>query len=85
MKKIALITGATAGIGEATALLLAQNNFNLILTGRRNERLKQLKVNISKVSQSEVLLLNFDIRSQKDTETALNSIPDNWKNIEELI
>lgn len=85
MKKIALITGATAGIGKATALLLAQNNFNLILTGRRNERLKQLKQKISEVSESEIFLLNFDIRSQKECETAINSLPNKWKKIDVLL
>jgi 3-hydroxy acid dehydrogenase / malonic semialdehyde reductase len=45
MRKTVLITGATSGIGEATALLLAQNNFNLIVTGRRHDRLMALKEN----------------------------------------
>ncbi|NQU52839.1 MAG: SDR family NAD(P)-dependent oxidoreductase [Bacteroidetes bacterium] len=85
MNKIAIITGATSGIGEATALLLAQNNFSLILTGRRNERLMLLKEKILEISQSKVLLLNFDIRSQKDTETAINNLPDNWKKIDVLL
>jgi NADP-dependent 3-hydroxy acid dehydrogenase YdfG len=85
MNRIALITGATAGIGEATAILLAQNNFDLILTGRRNERLKSVKEEIAKKSQSEVVLLNFDIRNQKETENALDKLPEKWKNIDVLI
>jgi 3-hydroxy acid dehydrogenase / malonic semialdehyde reductase len=85
MNKIALITGATAGIGEATALLLAQNNFNLILTGRRAERLQLLKDKLATETKSEVFPLNFDIRSLKETTDAINSLPNEWKNIDILI
>lgn len=85
MKKIVLITGATSGIGEATTILLAQNNFNLILTGRRAERLRLLKDKIITETQSKVLLLNFDIRSLEETTEAINNLPDEWKNIDVLI
>lgn len=84
-RKIALITGATAGIGYETALLLAQNNYNLILTGRRKERLEALKSNLESSFECQVLTLNFDIRIKADTETALNSIPEEWKAIDVLI
>jgi NADP-dependent 3-hydroxy acid dehydrogenase YdfG len=84
-QKIALITGATAGIGYETALLLAQNNYNLILTGRRKERLETLKVQIESGFGCKVLLLNFDIRIRKDVEVALNSIPEEWRTIDVLI
>ncbi|HKJ79702.1 MAG TPA: SDR family NAD(P)-dependent oxidoreductase [Prolixibacteraceae bacterium] len=85
MKKTAIITGATAGIGEATAHLLAENNFNLILTGRRKERLTSLKEKIEAESGCKVLLLPFDIRSQEETENAVKSIPKEWQNIDVLI
>ena len=85
MKQIAFITGATSGIGEATAFLLANNNYNLILTGRRNERLEKLKVNIQNKSDCEIHLLNFDVRSLEETEKAINSIPEKWQNIDVLI
>jgi 3-hydroxy acid dehydrogenase / malonic semialdehyde reductase len=85
MKKIALITGATSGIGEATALLLARNNYDLIITGRRNQRLEQLQMKIESESGSEVCLLNFDVRKQEDVKYAINSLPDKWKNIDVLI
>lgn len=85
MNKIALITGATAGIGEATALLLAQNNFNLVLTGRRIERLQLLKEKLVTETNSKVFLLNFDIRSLQETTDAFNNLPDEWKNIDVLI
>ncbi len=85
MNRIALITGASSGIGEATALLLAQNHFDIIITGRRNERLQELKDKIQTVSQAEILILNFDIRNLAENEAALNSLPDKWKNIDVLI
>ena len=84
-RKIALITGATAGIGYETALLLAQNNYNLILTGRRKERLETLKAKLESSSECQILTLNFDIRLKADTEAALNSIPEEWKAIDVLI
>lgn len=85
MKKTVLITGATAGIGEATAILLAQNNFNLIITGRRDDRLKVLKDKIKNETEADVLTLNFDIRNRQETETAFKSLPDRWKKIDILI
>ncbi|MBT3383885.1 MAG: SDR family NAD(P)-dependent oxidoreductase [Prolixibacteraceae bacterium] len=85
MNKIALITGATAGIGEATAVLLAQNKYNLILTGRRKERLDLIKEKITKQTSSKVTLLQFDIRSSKETKNAINSLPKPWLNIDVLI
>lgn len=84
-QKIALITGATAGIGYETALILAQNNYNLILTGRREERLNAIKQQIESDFGCEVLTLNFDIRKRTETEEALNSIPEKWKAIDVLI
>ena len=85
MKKIALITGATSGIGKATASLLASNNFDLILTGRRQDRLQHLRNDIEKTTTSKVLILHFDIRSMKETENAVNNLPETWKNIDVLI
>lgn len=85
MKRIALITGATAGIGEATALLLAENHFDLILTGRRRERLEALKEKIDKQSPANTLTLNFDISDPKATEKAINSLPNEWRKVEILI
>ena len=61
-QKIALITGATAGIGYETALLLAQNNYNLILTGRRKERLNAIQNQLESEFGCKILTLNFDIR-----------------------
>jgi 3-hydroxy acid dehydrogenase / malonic semialdehyde reductase len=85
MKRTILITGATSGIGEATALKLAENNFNLILTGRRNERLQLLKGKIESETQAEVLTLCFDVRNRHETEAAINNLPEKWKKVDVLI
>jgi 3-hydroxy acid dehydrogenase / malonic semialdehyde reductase len=82
MKKTVLITGATSGIGKACAELFAMNNYRLILTGRRKERLEEIAKNIS---GTEVFLLNFDIRQKKETFDAINSLPQEWKQIDLLI
>ncbi len=85
MNKIALITGATSGIGEATAILLAQNNIDLILTGRRSKRLMALKEKIALTSESEIITLDFDVRDLKATENALNGLNGKWLNVDILI
>jgi NADP-dependent 3-hydroxy acid dehydrogenase YdfG len=85
MKPIALITGATSGIGESTALLLAKNNYNIIITGRREEKLDLLKKKITAETNSKVFALNFDIRSLPENEAAVNSLPKEWQNIDLLI
>lgn len=82
-KRIVLITGATSGIGEATARLLARNNFELILCGRRKERLAVLKDELS--SDTEVITLSFDVRDQKETASALTSLNGKWKQVDVLI
>ncbi|HPE74503.1 MAG TPA: SDR family NAD(P)-dependent oxidoreductase [Draconibacterium sp.] len=85
MKLIALITGATSGIGEATAMLLARNNYNIIITGRRKERLVLLQEKIQTESNSKVLILDFDIRNLAENELAINKLPEEWQNIDVLV
>jgi NADP-dependent 3-hydroxy acid dehydrogenase YdfG len=85
MKKIAMITGATAGIGEATARLLAVNGYDLILTGRRKERLEKLKEEIEKNTPAKVHTLAFDIRDRRAVEKAIDSQPQEWQAIDVLI
>jgi 3-hydroxy acid dehydrogenase / malonic semialdehyde reductase len=82
-KRIALITGATSGIGEATARLLAANNFELIICGRRKERLTKLEQEL--VAETKVISLSFDVRNHKEVVEALSSLPNDWKNIDVLI
>ncbi len=85
MKPIVLITGATSGIGEATALLLARNNYNIIITGRRKEKLDLLREKITTETNADAITLNFDIRSLPENEAAINSLPAEWQNIDVLI
>ncbi|HAG15070.1 MAG TPA: NAD(P)-dependent oxidoreductase, partial [Bacteroidales bacterium] len=85
MNKIVLISGATAGIGEALAWKFAENNYNLILTGRRKDRLEKIERALIGKFPIEVLTLNFDIRKLTEVENAVNSIPENWQNIDVLI
>jgi 3-hydroxy acid dehydrogenase / malonic semialdehyde reductase len=82
-KRIVLITGATSGIGEATALLLAENNFKLILCGRRKDRLDALKASLSPAT--EILTLEFDVRDREAVKKAISELPDAWKKIDVLI
>ena len=83
MKQTAFITGATSGIGKATAELFAKNNIRLILCGRRAERLKDLQKELSKVT--DVTTLQFDVSKRDEVETAIKSIPENFKHIDILI
>jgi len=85
MKKIALITGATSGIGEATALILAAIGYNLIITGRRSERLAVLQSKITDTFDVEVKCLNFDIRDNQSAIKLIGSLPVAWKKIDVLI
>jgi len=82
---IALVTGATAGIGKATALILAKNSYNLIITGRRLERLKELKQEIEQKYRVKAHILNFDISKRAEVEQTLKSVPKEWKNIDILV
>ncbi len=85
MQKTVLITGATAGIGNACAHIFAQNNFNLIITGRRNNLLQALKVEIEENYNVKVLPLNFDIQNKQAVSQHLESLPQTYKNIDVLI
>ena len=82
-KKTAFITGATSGIGEATARTLAGNHFNLILCGRRAERLERLAAELGTVTS--VITLCFDVRSQEQVFDAVASLPAEWKTIDVLM
>lgn len=82
---IALVTGATAGIGKQTALTLAKLGYNIIITGRRLPRLAELKNELEKKYSIQVLIMNFDIRKQFEVEKLFNELPEEWKNIDLLI
>jgi len=85
MKKIALITGATSGIGKATAQILASNGYDLIITGRREELLNELSASIRNETDAEVLSLCFDVRDLSQVEKEIDSLTGKWENIDLLI
>jgi 3-hydroxy acid dehydrogenase/malonic semialdehyde reductase len=78
-----LITGATSGIGEATANLLANRGYKLIICGRRKDRLELLKKKLSVTTP--VYTLSFDVRNFQKVEEMINGLPQEWKNIDILI
>ena len=82
---IAFITGATAGIGRATAELFAKNGYNIIITGRRKERLQEFSTYLKSTYNIDVLSLNFDVRNFQEVENAVNSIPADWRKINVLL
>lgn len=83
MSKTALITGATSGIGMATAELFAENGIHLILCGRRQERLDKLQSALG--SQTKVHTLNFDVRDKDAVANAIGSLPEDFSSIDILI
>lgn len=84
MNKIALITGATSGIGQATALKAAEAGYDVIITGRRRDRLEELAKTI-RSKGADVLILGFDVRRQTEVQSAIDSLTDKWKNIDVLV
>lgn len=85
MQKIILVTGATSGFGEATAMRFAKEGHRLIITGRRADRLEQLKSKIQNEFHTEVTSLNFDVRDQAAVKKALSSLDEQWKKIDVLV
>lgn len=85
LKELVLITGATSGIGKATAEIFAKNGYRLILTGRRVDRLVALKNQFEASYGTDVLLLPFDVRDHGAVEAALTNLPDGYKQVDILI
>lgn len=85
MNKIALITGATSGIGEATAYELAKHGIHLILTGRRQERLNKLKTALQTEFGIKIETLCFDIRKNAEVVDAIEGLSPEWKKIDILV
>ena len=83
-QKIALITGATSGIGQACARRFAQNGYAVIITGRNERKLSNLKKELEE-SGTMVLSLIFDVRESDKAEAAISSLPEEWKAIDVLV
>lgn len=84
MKKIALITGATSGIGEACARKFAAGGYNLILTARRADKLSAIKTELE-ANGAKVRMLVFDVRDAEAAQQAVESLEEEWKTIDVLI
>jgi|SRR5690606_19313198 len=81
--KIALVTGATSGIGKATAIALAKEGYHIIGCGRRKERLETLRQELP--GRVNYTYLVFDVRDKQAVDQAIDSLPAEWKNIDVLI
>lgn len=80
-----MITGATAGFGKATAMRFAKNGYNIIITGRRKERLDELEKELLSYGKIKVLSLNFDVRKRDEVASVIGNLPSEWKAIDILI
>ncbi len=83
--KIVVITGATSGIGKATAEIFAENGYKLILTGRRTDRLQEMQESFELQYENDIQILPFDVRDRSSITKALNELDEEWKNIDLLI
>lgn len=82
---IAIITGATSGFGRASAIRLARLGYDVIITGRRSERLAELTTEIENQFRRKVYPLCFDIRSREACEKAWESLPEEWREVDVLM
>jgi NADP-dependent 3-hydroxy acid dehydrogenase YdfG len=85
MSKIVFITGATSGFGEASAKKFAANGYDLILNGRRADRLQSLADTLEKKYNVAVLQLPFDVRDEKLVFESINNLPADWQAIDVLV
>jgi len=85
MNRIVLITGTTSGIGQSAAIVFARNGYDIIITGRRMERLTKLQNELTSQYKARVLSLCFDVRNLKEVEENLGNLPGNWKNVDVLV
>ena len=83
-KKIVMVTGATSGIGEACARKFARGGYNVIITGRRKEKLDTLRRELENMG-AEVLAMEFDVRERASAHKAVDFLKGKWANINVLI
>ncbi|HKR03544.1 MAG TPA: SDR family NAD(P)-dependent oxidoreductase [Bacteroidia bacterium] len=82
---IIFITGSTAGFGKAIAIKFAEHGYDVIINGRRTDRLKKLEEEIKNTFTVNVFSLPFDVRDKKAVEEAVHSLPHDWKKIDVLV
>ena len=85
MNKIICITGASSGFGEACAFKFSENHYDLIIAGRREEKLNSLKETLEKKFGNRVHVLRLDVSDRTAVESAFKSLPDEWKKIDLLL
>lgn len=85
MAKIALITGATSGIGEACARVFAREKYDLIITGRRKDRLEKLATQLKEEHHVNVEVLSFDVRHRNQVVSSLESLDGQWRRVDVLV
>jgi 3-hydroxy acid dehydrogenase / malonic semialdehyde reductase len=85
MNKIVMVTGATSGFGRATAVKFARHGYDIIITGRRKERLDELERELLSFGGIKVLSLNFDVRDKEKVATVISNLPEEWKKIDILV
>ena len=79
MNKIVCISGATSGIGYYSAVEFAKLGYNLIITGRRKDRLVEIEKELREKYKVDIISLNFDVRVRDEVEENLNSLPSDWR------
>src|SRR6476646_7901835 len=82
---LVLVTGATSGIGKSTAEIFAKNGYNLIITGRRKDRLDAVSKELQSSYKVKVLGLNFDVRNFSEVENAVKTLPEEFSKIDILV
>jgi 3-hydroxy acid dehydrogenase / malonic semialdehyde reductase len=85
VKRIICITGASSGFGEACANIFSANQYDLIIIGRREEKLRKLKTSLEEKFSNQVYVLPLDVQNRSAVETAFQTLPDAWKNINILL
>ena len=85
MRPIAIVTGASAGFGRATAIALARNSYDVVITGRRSEKLEAVEEAIRSKTDADVLSLTFDIRDKKAVEDACGKLSGKWETVDVLV
>ncbi|HEX2969408.1 MAG TPA: SDR family oxidoreductase [Bacteroidales bacterium] len=85
MNKVILVTGATSGFGKAIARKFAANGYDIIITGRRKDRLTELESELKADGSTKVLSLCFDVRDRKAVKSVVDNLTDEWKKIDVLV